>query len=55
VSEVNTQSKHDPLSFESILAFNKVSHLVPATTPLILESRVAEKGIIEELSHASQL
>lgn len=54
VSEVNAQSKHDPLSFESMLAFNKVSHLVPATTPIILESRVAEKDIAEELAHAFQ-
>jgi hypothetical protein len=29
VSEANSQSKHDPLSFESILAFRRVSHLVP--------------------------
>ena len=29
VSEVNTQSKHDRLSLESILAFQKVAHLVP--------------------------
>jgi len=28
VSEVNSQSKHDSLSFESILAFRRVSHLV---------------------------
>jgi hypothetical protein len=29
VSEVNTQSKHDPLSLESILAFQKVFYLLP--------------------------
>jgi hypothetical protein len=28
VSEVNTQSQHDPISSESILAFQKVSHLL---------------------------
>jgi hypothetical protein len=54
VSQVNTQSKHDALSFESVLAFSKVSHLVPTTTPIILESRVNEGEIVEELSRAAQ-
>jgi len=36
VSEVNSQSKHDPLSFESVLAFQKVSHLVPENVPVTL-------------------
>ena len=52
VSEVNTQSKHDPLSFESILAFHKVSHLVPADIPVILESRVEEPEINAEIESA---
>jgi hypothetical protein len=52
VSEVNTQSKHDPLSFESILAFHKVSHLVPADVPVILESRVEESEINAEIESA---
>jgi len=52
VSEVNTQSKHDPLSFESILAFHKVSHLVPADVPVILESRVEESEINGEILSA---
>ena len=49
VSEVNTQSKHGALSLESILAFQKVSHLVPADCPAILESRVEEAQIEEEI------
>ena len=52
VSEVNTQSKHDPLSFESILAFHKVSHLVPADVPIILESKVEESEINGEIESA---
>jgi hypothetical protein len=52
VSEVNTQSKHDPLSLESILAFQRVSHLVPADAPIILESRVEESEIDEEIQSA---
>jgi hypothetical protein len=49
VSEVNTQSKHDSLSLESTLAFQRVSHLVPADVPIILESRVEESEINEEM------
>ena len=52
VSEVNTQSKHDPLSLESILAFQKVFYLLPADAPIILESRVEESEINEEIQTA---
>jgi len=52
VSEVNAQSKHDCLSLESILAFQKVSHLIPADAPIILESRVDEPEINEEIQSA---
>jgi hypothetical protein len=51
VSEVNTQSKHDALSLESILAFQKVSHLIPLDCPAILESRVEEAQIEEEIQN----
>jgi hypothetical protein len=40
VSEVNTASKHDPLSHGSILAFREVAHLIPDSVPLILETPV---------------
>jgi hypothetical protein len=53
VSEVNTQSKHDALSLESILAFQKVSHLIPADCPAILESRVEESQIEEEIQNVA--
>jgi hypothetical protein len=52
VSEVNTQSKHDCLSLESIIAFQKVSHLIPVDAPIILESRVEESEINEEIQSA---
>ena len=52
MSEVNSQSKHDPLSFESVLAFRRVAHLVPENTPVILESRVEEDGIDDEIENA---
>lgn len=52
VSEVNSQSQHDCLSVESILAFQKVSHLVPVNVPVILESRVEESAIDDEIQNA---
>lgn len=52
VSEVNTQSKHDPLSLESMLAFQRVASLVPDDIPVIMESRVDEAHIEEEISRA---
>jgi hypothetical protein len=52
VSEVNTQSKHDPISWESKLAFQKVSYLLPVDVPIILESRVEESEIDEEIKAA---
>jgi hypothetical protein len=38
VSEVNAASKHDPLSYASIMAFQDLAHLIPAHIPLILET-----------------
>jgi hypothetical protein len=52
VSEVNTQSKHDALTLESILAFQRVSHLIPSDVPIILESRVEEWETEEEIRNA---
>ena len=52
VSDVNTQSKHDPLSLESMLAFQRVSYLVLAEIPIIMESRVDDAQICEELERA---
>lgn len=52
VSEVNTQSKHDCLSLESMLAFRRVAHLIPTDVPIILESRVEESEIEEEIQNA---
>ncbi len=51
ISEVNSQSKHDPLSFESVLAFRRVAHLVPESVPVIIESRVGEDEVEEEIEN----
>jgi hypothetical protein len=49
ISEVNSQSKHDPLSFESILAFQKVARLIPESVPVIVESRVGKDEVDDEI------
>jgi len=45
VSEVNTRSKHDVLSYTSILAFQEVAELIHSEVPLILETPVGEPEI----------
>lgn len=52
VSEVNAQSKHDSISLESKMAFQRVAHLIPERVPIILESRVAKDRIASEINAA---
>lgn len=52
LSEVNTRSKHDPLSLASILAFRDVAELIPTEIPIILETPVREEQLMEEISKA---
>ncbi len=52
VSEVNSQSKHDPITLASKIAFQGVAHLLPIDTPIILESRVTEDRIHSEIQNA---
>jgi hypothetical protein len=49
VSEVNTASQHESLSFAAKAAFQQVAALIPDQTPLIVESRVEQDGIEMEL------
>jgi len=49
VSEVNSSSQHDRLSFSAILAFEQISRLIPRHVPLIIESRVTEQEIDPEI------
>jgi len=51
ISEVNAQSKHDPLSLEAVMAFRRVASLIPSDVPVILESRVAETEIQQEIDN----
>ncbi len=54
VSEVNTRSRHDVLSFTSILAFQSVAEMVPEDVPLIVESPVGEAMIEREISRVRE-
>jgi len=54
VSEVNTASRHDPLSFAAIHAFAEVADLIPDRVPIILEARVAQDQIKAEIEKAQK-
>jgi hypothetical protein len=55
ISEVNSQSKHDPLSLSAVLAFRRVSHLIPGNVSVIIESRVTEDQITREVQTVAEL
>jgi hypothetical protein len=50
VSEVNSASQHDPLSYAAVLAFEQVAALIPEWVPLIIESRLAVQSIDDEIA-----
>jgi hypothetical protein len=52
LSEVNANSTHGALSPESVLAFRKVSELIPETIPIILEFTISEDQMGSEISRA---
>lgn len=54
LSEVNTRSKHDPLSYGSILAFREVAHMIPESIPIVLETPVREDQIQSEIERAAE-
>ena len=49
VSDVNTRSQHDRISYAAKLGFKKVARLIPETTPVIIESRVCPDEIAAEI------
>ena len=54
ISEVNTRSQHDPLSFASKVAFQQVANLIPEDVPIIIESRVEERAIRSEIQNVQE-
>jgi hypothetical protein len=55
VSEVNSESKHDPISLEAATAFAIVSTLIPENRPAILESRVSPDRVVAEMRLVNNL
>jgi sugar phosphate isomerase/epimerase len=49
VSEVNSASQHERISYGAKLAFREIAPLLPTQAPLILESRAKPNEIAEEL------
>lgn len=52
ISEVNTRSQHEAISFTALQAFRKVAHLIPQDVPIILETVISEQQIDEQLKLA---
>jgi len=55
MSYVNSQSRHERLNFESIRAFQRVSHWIKDETPIILETPVDSDEVDDEITAASQV
>jgi hypothetical protein len=53
LSDVNSQSIHEPLNFESILSYLKVSSFIDNEVPIVLESTVSFDRIELEMEIAS--
>jgi hypothetical protein len=49
VSEVNSASQHDPITYATKLGFQSITHLIPSHVPLIIESRVSAGEISKEV------
>jgi hypothetical protein len=54
LSEVNTDSKHDRLSYGAILAYQKVAALIPDNALVILETPVSGQAIEAEIERAKE-
>jgi hypothetical protein len=55
LSLVNSESTHRPLNEEAMIAFRRVSHLLPQQVPIILETPVRTEDIKAELEKVSGL
>lgn len=56
MSEVNTASRHDPISLNAVMAFSAVASLIPEETPIILESLIdrGQSDIETEIQRAQE-
>lgn len=56
ISEVNTSSRHDPISTSAVRAFQLLPRYIPEETPIVIESLIDEgqSDILTELQSARQ-
>jgi hypothetical protein len=54
LSEVNTLSHHESLSYAAIWAFSEVAHLIPESVPIILEARITAAQMDAEIEKAKR-
>jgi hypothetical protein len=56
ISEVNTASRHDPISQYAVHAFRLVAHHIPESAPVILETLIdrGQSSIRKELTRAAE-
>ena len=52
ISEVNSQSQHDPISHGAKLAYQQIARMIPECIPVIVESRVVNAKIAYEAKQA---
>lgn len=54
VSDVNSESRHERISYGAMLAFRQVASLIPKEVPVIIESRVDPENLLAEADLAQQ-
>jgi hypothetical protein len=54
VSEVNTSSRHDRLSFSAIRAFQLIAEYIPEHVPIIIEAVIEETEIRNEIARVEE-
>lgn len=54
MSYVNSQSRHERLNFESIMAYQRMAHWLDESIPIILETPVARNEVDDEISAAER-
>lgn len=54
ISEVNTRSTHDALSYGSIRVFQEVAHMIPEHIPVIIESPLKAEEIDREIARVRE-
>lgn len=56
MSEVNTASRHDPISLNAVSAFQRVAMYIPESTPIILETLIdaGQSDVQSEIARARE-